>query len=92
MPTPFAGLVGAGETLRFTATDPELGPSHEWSATRGPAGVTWRHGAGPADVTVRGPARQLLLLLNRRLAVDTAEVESSGDRELLAHWWSNSKF
>ena len=92
VPSPFAGLVGAGETLRFTATDPKLGPGHEWSATRGPAGVTWRHGAGPADVTVRGPARQLLLLLNRRLTVDAAEVEISGDRELLTHWWSNSKF
>jgi uncharacterized protein (TIGR03083 family) len=90
--TPFAGLVGAGESLQFIATDAHLGSGGKWSVTRGPAGVTWRGGADRADVTVRGPARQLLLLLNRRLTVDTADVEIIGRRELFAHWLSNSKF
>ena len=88
----FAGLVGAGETLQFVATDAGLGLSGEWSVVRGPAGVTWRHGRHQAQVTVRGPALQLVLLLNRRLPVGTADVEIVGDQGLFAHWWSNSKF
>lgn len=92
MPSAFAGLVGAGEALQFVATDADLGPSREWSVTRGPTGVTWRHGLHPAHVTVRGPALQLLLLLNRRLPVATAKVEIVGDQELFAHWLSNSRF
>jgi len=59
---------------------------------RSPAGVTWRHGHDRADVAVRGPAFQLLLLLNRRLSADTAAVEILGDQGLFAHWLSNSRF
>lgn len=92
MPSAFASLVGAGESLQFVATDADLGSAREWSVTRGPAGVTWRHGTHRADVTVRGPALPLLLLLNRRLPVGTAEVEIIGARELFAHWLVNSKF
>jgi len=89
---PFAGLVGAGESLQFIATDADLGSSGEWSITRGPAGVTWRRGSDRAQVTVRGPALQLLLLLNRRLSVAAADVEIIGQQELFAHWLSNSRF
>jgi uncharacterized protein (TIGR03083 family) len=88
----FDGLPGADESLRFVATDPQLGPSGEWSVTRNSGGVTWRHGHDPADVEVRGRALQLLLLLNRRLARDTALVEVFGNEELFAHWLANSKF
>jgi MDMPI C-terminal domain len=88
----FASLAGAGESLQFVATDADLGSSREWSVARGPAGVTWRHGHHRAHVTVRGPALQLMLLLNRRLSVGTADVEIIGDQELFAHWWSNSRF
>ena len=92
VPSAFTGLAGAGESLLFVATDDDLGPDREWSVTRGPAGVTWRYGRHEAQVTVRGPALQLLLLLNRRLPAGTAKVEIAGDRELFAHWWSNSQF
>jgi uncharacterized protein (TIGR03083 family) len=88
----FAGLAGTGESLQFVATDADLGGSREWSVTRGPAGVVWRYGHQPAQVTVRGSALQLVLLLNRRRSAETADVEITGDRELFAHWWSNSRF
>ncbi|RZU53858.1 uncharacterized protein (TIGR03083 family) [Krasilnikovia cinnamomea] len=88
----FTGLVGTGESLQFVATDEGLGTNGEWSVVRGPGGVTWRHGHQRAHVTVRGPALDLLLLLNRRRTVETADVEIIGDRELFAHWWSNSTF
>ncbi|WP_285548887.1 maleylpyruvate isomerase family mycothiol-dependent enzyme [Actinoplanes regularis] len=84
----FAALAGTGESLRFVATDAD----HEWLVTRSPAGVTWRQGHDTADVTVRGSACRLLLLLNRRLPVGTAGVEIVGDRAILDHWWSNSEF
>ncbi|WP_412738291.1 maleylpyruvate isomerase family mycothiol-dependent enzyme [Krasilnikovia sp. MM14-A1259] len=88
----FAGLAGTGESLQFLATDTDLGPNCEWSVVRAPAGVTWRHGYDQAQVTVRGPALQLMLLLNRRLPVGTADVEIVGDQELFAHWLANSRF
>ncbi|GGN84054.1 hypothetical protein GCM10010112_63010 [Actinoplanes lobatus] len=92
VPSAFAGLRGAGESLQFVATDADLISSHEWSVVRGPAGVAWRHGHHQAHVTVCGPALRLLLLLNRRLSAETADIEIIGDRELFAHWWSNSTF
>ncbi|GAB1688285.1 maleylpyruvate isomerase family mycothiol-dependent enzyme [Krasilnikovia sp. M28-CT-15] len=88
----FVNLAGAGESLQFAATDADLGSNREWSVVRSPAGVTWRNGRGRADVEVRGPALHLLLLLNRRLSVETADVEIIGDQELFAQWWSNSTF
>jgi uncharacterized protein (TIGR03083 family) len=86
LPSAFAHLAGAGESLQFVATDAGLGPTGEWSVARTPAGVTWRHGHDQAHVTVRGPARHLVLLLNRRRTPETADVEITGDRDLLAHW------
>ena len=44
----------------------------------------------PADVTVRGPARELLLVLNRRLGVE--HVEITGDGALFADWLAHSRF
>src|SRR3954469_10030728 len=102
VPSAFASLAGTGESLLFVAADAGLGSVHEWSVTRSPAGVAWRHGRRRRDevaqhpqrahVSVRGPAVQLLLLLNRRLSVGTADVEVAGDQELFAHWLSNSRF
>jgi uncharacterized protein (TIGR03083 family) len=87
-PTPFVALAGAGETLRFAATDhPAV-----WIAERTPEGVTWRPGDGAAAVTVRAPARELLLLLNRRLDPGHAEIEVTGDRALLDHWYEHTTF
>jgi uncharacterized protein (TIGR03083 family) len=89
----FAGVLGVGESVQLFATDPELGPGGEWLAARGPAGVTWRHGHDQAaDVVVRGPSLQLLLLLNRRLSPDAAGVEILGNQELFARWLANSEF
>jgi uncharacterized protein (TIGR03083 family) len=85
--TDFA-LAGAGETLRFAATDhPAV-----WIAERGADGVTWREGDGAAGVSVSAPARELLLLLNRRVEPEHDGVEVTGDRALLDHWLRHTKF
>jgi uncharacterized protein (TIGR03083 family) len=89
----FAGLRGAGETLHFHATDPGLGEAGEWRVRRTQAGVEWQPGHGKADVAVRGPARELLLVLNRRTAPEQAAgLEVFGDRELFYHWLAHSAF
>ncbi len=88
----FGGLAGAGESLQLHATDPGLATAGEWLVKRTPGGVRWRHGSAPADVTVRAPARELLLVLNRRLDTAVAGVEVTGDRALFAHWLEHSRF
>ncbi len=87
----FGGLVGAGETLQFVAIDASLTVG-VWFVERTPAGVRWRHWPAPADVTVRAPARELLLVLNRRLDPAQPGVEISGDRALFTQWLEHSKF
>jgi uncharacterized protein (TIGR03083 family) len=81
-------LAGAGETLRFAAMDcPTV-----WIAERATDGVTWREGDGAAGVSVSAPARELLLLLNRRIEPEHDGVEVTGDRALLDHWLLHTKF
>jgi len=81
-------LAGAGETLRFAATDhPAV-----WIAERAADGVTWREGDGAAGTSVSAPARELLLLLNRRIEPSHDWVEVTGDRALLDHWLQHTRF
>jgi uncharacterized protein (TIGR03083 family) len=67
--SPFTALAGSDATLclRATDVDPAVGT---WLARRTGDGVRWRHGVAEADVTVEAPARDLLLVLNRRLGPD----------------------
>ena len=88
----FLGLVGSGETLRFEATDPALATGGVWHVKRLPAGVVWAYRHGSADAVVRAPARELLLLLNRRLGTLHDGVEIMGDRTLFMDWLEHSKF
>lgn len=88
----FAKLCGRGQTLHFHATDPGLGAAGEWLIRRTPAGVTWGHRHGAANVTVSGPARQLLLLLNRRIPLGEAGVDVVGNAKLFEHWLEHSAF
>ena len=78
-----AAVRGAGQTLCFAPTDAAGG----WLARRGPDGVGLERAAAPADVTLRGPAVELLLVLSRRRPLAAAEgLVVQGDRALLDHW------
>ncbi|MGH3504350.1 MAG: maleylpyruvate isomerase family mycothiol-dependent enzyme, partial [Nocardioidaceae bacterium] len=83
-------LRGSGQTLHLHASDePSLGEAGEWFIERGPDGATWQHGHGDADVTVRGPATSLLLVLTRRRSISDGlddSLQASGDLDLLTHW------
>jgi hypothetical protein len=51
--------------------------------------VTWQPGIQPADVTVAGPARSLLLTLTRRLPLadrKATDITVDGDTDLAQHW------
>jgi MDMPI C-terminal domain len=88
----FRGLVGAGETLQFQATNPGVAAADGWYVTRSPAGVVWRRGYESADALVRAPVRELLLMLYRRLDTGQDGVEIVGERGLFTHWLEHSKF
>lgn len=74
---------GGGQTLYFHATD----APGEWLARREPDLVVLERTHTEADVTVRGPATELLLVISRRRHLDAASMlELHGDRALLDHW------
>jgi uncharacterized protein (TIGR03083 family) len=81
-----ADLFGEGETLHFHATDEGLGAAGEWFVRRTPTGVVWEQRHHKGDVAVRGRARDLLLVLYRKTALDASPVEVLGDRAVLASW------
>jgi uncharacterized protein (TIGR03083 family) len=74
---------GSGQTLHFHATD----APGEWVARRESGQVVLERTHTKADVAVRGPATDLLLVLSRRRPLDAAStLELYGDRALLDHW------
>jgi uncharacterized protein (TIGR03083 family) len=89
---PAGALRGDGQSLHFHATDPDLPEAGEWLITRTSSGITVRHGHGQADVAVRGPAADLLLVLTRRLPPSTPGLEILGEQTLLTQWLQNTPF
>jgi uncharacterized protein (TIGR03083 family) len=89
-PESAAAIRGTTETLHWHATDePSLGTAGEWLIERRPDGASFQHGHGPADVTVQGPAKSLLLVLTRRLPLTGGHpdhVTIDGDVDLARHW------
>ena len=76
-------LRGTGQVLRWRATD-----AGDWLVERRPDGAKTLSDTRPADVTVTGPARSLLLALTRRLPLDGLNVD--GDAALAQHWIDNT--
>ena len=87
-----ADLRGDGQSLHFHATDAGLSGTGEWLVTRTPAGITVQRGHGKADVAVRGPAADLLLVLTRRLPPSAPGIEILGEQALLTHWLQHTPF
>ena len=82
---------GTGQTVQWLATDAAQ-DAGAWLVEQRPDGATWRPGIRPADVTVTGPARSLLLTLTRRLPLTDRELGISidGDTDLVQHWLDNT--
>lgn len=75
-----SGVVGSGETIHLHRTD---GPG-EWFVRFAPEEVEVTAEHAKADVALRGPAADLLLVLWRRLPPDT--VQLFGDRAVIDRW------
>lgn len=84
-----AELRGAGRSLHLHATDV---PDAEWLIELGEDGVTWRRAHGKANVALRGPLTDVMLVFNRRLAPDSDRVEVLGDAALLDLWLARTSF
>ncbi|MFG1993739.1 maleylpyruvate isomerase family mycothiol-dependent enzyme [Actinoplanes sp. NPDC048988] len=81
----FDRLSGEGETLRFVASD----TGRAWHVTRTKPGIEWGERPGAAaEVTVTAPARDLVLILNRRMRPSAVE----GERAVWESWWEGSRF
>ncbi|GAA3178245.1 maleylpyruvate isomerase family mycothiol-dependent enzyme [Nonomuraea roseoviolacea] len=89
-----AELGAEGATIHLHATDPPAGSPEgagEWTVTQGPEGViTWTRGHAKADAAVRGPARDLLLMLYGRRFSPALTV--FGDRPFLDRWLAAAAF
>jgi uncharacterized protein (TIGR03083 family) len=87
-----AGLLGDGQTMHLHAVDPGIGAAGEWVLRGTAAGLRWEHGHRKADVAVRAPASDLLLLLMGRIPTDDPRVEILGDRAVLDSWLTRTSF
>ncbi|MGE7438702.1 maleylpyruvate isomerase family mycothiol-dependent enzyme [Kitasatospora sp. NPDC001175] len=86
-----AQLRGQDRTIRFTCTDAD----GDWLVRLRPDGFgldAGSTGADRPDASVRATAADLLLLLYGRLDRTAEAVETAGDEELLAHWFTHSAF
>jgi uncharacterized protein (TIGR03083 family) len=75
-----------GQTLHLHATDSGPDGAGEWLIRRTDSGLAVERGHAHADVALRGPAGELLLVMLRRLPPAVPQVEVLGDGALLAHW------
>ncbi|MCA1845165.1 MAG: maleylpyruvate isomerase N-terminal domain-containing protein [Actinobacteria bacterium] len=71
----------AGQTFAFAGTD---GPWRWWVRMDGPGAVTAGRGAADADVSVRAPAWELMLLAMNRISPYDLDVD--GDAGLFERW------
>ncbi len=83
-----AKLSGEGGTLHLHCTDVH----GEWMLRRTPEGFSVEPGHGKGDAALRGPAAELMLLLNKRLPDGAGEVEYLGDDAVTALWLDGLTF
>ncbi|MFE5003841.1 maleylpyruvate isomerase family mycothiol-dependent enzyme [Streptomyces sp. NPDC056696] len=86
-----ANLRAPDRAIRFLATDGD----GDWLVRLRPDSfglATASADAHTADATIRGTARDLLLLVYGRLHHDSTALPHEGDDDLLTHWFANSAF
>lgn len=79
------GSLPAGATLALRATDQDL-TENTWTVLGTPTGVRWHGGPAGADLTVSGPATDLLLALLRRRPAEDTGISMHGDTALWRSW------
>ena len=75
----------AGASLALRATDQDL-TEGTWTVLGSPEGMHWHGLPGTADLTLSGPAADLLLALLRRRPVEETGISMQGDTSLWRSW------
>lgn len=99
-PDPRAAALAPGAALRVHATDPGLGANGQWLVRHDDAGVSVRPGHDHGDVTLAGPASEILLVLLRRRQAPGGERDEAGgqavrvlgDHAVLDRWLDQTSF
>jgi hypothetical protein len=79
-------LLGPGRTIRLEATD----AGERWFLDLTGDVIAWSHADSPAAVTVRGPSKDLVLAIYRRVPMKSLAIE--GDADLLDFWLERVAF
>src|SRR5262245_1493080 len=85
-----ASVMPAGTAMRVRVTG--SGAAGEWLVRHLSEGVQVHRAPGSSDVTVSGPASDVLLALMRRIPITTPSVQVSGDASLLDRWLALTAF
>lgn len=83
-----------GNSVHLHATDEGLGSVGEWTISR-PAATSelvWSHEHGKGSVALRGSARDLLLVITRRVAVADTDIAIFGDDAVWQNWVDHTAF
>lgn len=101
-PDPRATALAPGAALHVHAADPGLEGNGQWLVRHGDAGVSVHRGHDGGDVTLAGPAGEILLALLRRRPVRAPggeregageqAVQVTGDRAVLDRWLTQTSF
>ncbi|MGV0624454.1 maleylpyruvate isomerase family mycothiol-dependent enzyme [Mycolicibacter minnesotensis] len=86
--------LAAGHSIHLHAADDGLGSAGEWtiSPDAGDGSVRWAHEHGKGSVALRGPARDLLLVVTRRAAPADTDITVFGDEAVWQHWVDHTAF
>jgi uncharacterized protein (TIGR03083 family) len=87
-----AVALAPGAALHVRATDPGLEGNGQWLVRHGDDGVSVHPGHDGGDVTLSGPAGEILLVLLRRQPVATVSVSVTGDPVVLGRWLEQTSF
>jgi uncharacterized protein (TIGR03083 family) len=91
-PDPRAAALPLGSSLHVHVIDADLGAGGEWLVSHDDAGIRVTAGYGEAEVSLSGPAGEVLLVLLGRRRAAEAVVRVVGDAGLLDGWLTGISF
>ncbi|MBX7449426.1 maleylpyruvate isomerase family mycothiol-dependent enzyme [Mycolicibacterium sp. 3033] len=87
-----APALDRGNSIHLHATDTDLGPTGEWMIVHDEEGLWWSHDHGKGSVALRGPAKDLLLAIVRRVSTADAGLEVHGDTTVWDAWLDRTPY
>lgn len=81
-----------GQSVHLHATDDGLGENGEWTIQADGGALSWSRAHGKGSVALRGPARDLLLAIMRRIPVAGTGIAVFGDADVWQQWLDRTAF